>query len=78
VQVLFCLISVDNSTSKQDVELSREFNPSFAAVSKAWTKVPAAERDSFIFGTLDFDSAPTVFQKVSKTFVSSLSLYRHR
>lgn len=42
----------------------RDFDPSFNAVAKAWTKVPAAERDSHFFATADFDNAMGVFQKV--------------
>ncbi|KAI0670289.1 oligosaccharyl transferase subunit OST3/OST6 family [Trametes maxima] len=42
----------------------KEFDPSFSAVAKAWTKVPAAERDTHFFATVDFDSAMGVFQKL--------------
>ncbi|OJT15729.1 Dolichyl-diphosphooligosaccharide--protein glycosyltransferase subunit 3 [Trametes pubescens] len=42
----------------------KDFDPSFNAVAKAWTKVPAAERDSHFFATVDFDNAMGVFQKL--------------
>ncbi|KAI0362215.1 oligosaccharyl transferase subunit OST3/OST6 family [Trametes cingulata] len=42
----------------------KEFDPSFNAVAKAWTKVPPAERDSHFFATVDFDDAMGVFQKL--------------
>ncbi|KAI0780830.1 oligosaccharyl transferase subunit OST3/OST6 family [Trametes elegans] len=42
----------------------KEFDPSFNAVAKAWTKVPPAERDSHFFATVDFDGSMGVFQKL--------------
>ncbi|TFK54867.1 oligosaccharyl transferase subunit OST3/OST6 family [Heliocybe sulcata] len=42
----------------------REFDPSWNAVAKAWSTVPRSERDNHFFATLDFDEAPTVFQKL--------------
>ncbi|KAI0273646.1 oligosaccharyl transferase subunit OST3/OST6 family [Gloeopeniophorella convolvens] len=42
----------------------KEFEPSWVSVAKAWSKVPAAERDSHFFATLDFDDGQTVFQKL--------------
>ncbi|KAJ3523790.1 hypothetical protein NM688_g8668 [Phlebia brevispora] len=43
----------------------KEFQPSFNTVAKAWTKVPEQERNLHFFGTIDFDEAMTVFQKLS-------------
>ncbi|KAE9391651.1 oligosaccharyl transferase subunit OST3/OST6 family [Gymnopus androsaceus JB14] len=43
----------------------KEFEPSWNAVAKAWTTVPAAQRDHHFFATLDFDDAPGVFQKLN-------------
>jgi oligosaccharyltransferase complex subunit gamma len=45
--------------------LSREFDPAFNAVAKAWSSVSATDRDQHFFATLDFDNAPSVFQKLS-------------
>jgi len=42
----------------------REFDPNFNAVAKAWTKVPSQDRYQHFFATVDFDGAPTVFQKL--------------
>ena len=42
----------------------REFEPSWNAVAKAWTKVARSDKDTHFFATLDFDNAPTVFQRV--------------
>ncbi|KAF9454505.1 oligosaccharyl transferase subunit OST3/OST6 family, partial [Macrolepiota fuliginosa MF-IS2] len=42
----------------------KEFEPAWAAVAKAWTGVPQAQRDNHFFATLDFDDGPTVFQKL--------------
>lgn len=42
----------------------RNFQPSFDAVAKAWTKVPAGERDRHFFAYANFDNAMTVFQRV--------------
>ncbi|KAJ6630819.1 oligosaccharyl transferase subunit OST3/OST6 family [Mycena sp. CBHHK59/15] len=43
----------------------KEFNPSWLAVAKSWTKAPQADRDNHFFATLDFDDAQTVFQQLS-------------
>jgi oligosaccharyltransferase complex subunit gamma len=43
---------------------NREFDPSWNAVAKAWATVPKEHKDTHFFATLDFDSGPTVFQKV--------------
>ncbi|KAF9075284.1 dolichyl-diphosphooligosaccharide-protein glycotransferase [Rhodocollybia butyracea] len=43
----------------------KEFDPSWNAVAKAWTTVSAEQRDNHFFATLDFDEAPTVFQKLN-------------
>ncbi|KAJ6496693.1 hypothetical protein C8R47DRAFT_353361 [Mycena vitilis] len=42
----------------------KEFNPSWNAVAKAWSKTPQVHRDNHFFGTLDFDNGQTVFQKL--------------
>lgn len=42
----------------------REFEPSWVAVAKAWSKVPPSERDSHFFATIDFDDGQTVFQRM--------------
>ncbi|KAJ7046797.1 hypothetical protein C8F04DRAFT_1061785 [Mycena alexandri] len=42
----------------------KEFEPSWSAVAKAWTKTPAVHRDTHFFATLDFDDGQTVFQKL--------------
>lgn len=42
----------------------REFNPSWVAVAKAWTKVSSSERDSHFFATLDFETSQTIFRRV--------------
>lgn len=43
----------------------REFNPAWETVAKAWTKTPTEHRDIHFFATIDFDTAQTVFQRVS-------------
>ncbi|KAJ3725934.1 hypothetical protein EV361DRAFT_877204 [Lentinula raphanica] len=43
----------------------KEFDPAWNAVAKAWATVPAEHRDNHFFATLDFDEAPTVFQKLN-------------
>ncbi|KAI0720999.1 oligosaccharyl transferase subunit OST3/OST6 family [Cerioporus squamosus] len=42
----------------------KEFDPSFNAVAKAWSQVPASERDTHFFATADFDNAMGTFQKL--------------
>ncbi len=42
----------------------REFDPSWVAVAKAWSKVPPSERDSHFFATIDFDDGQMIFQRV--------------
>ncbi|KZT67725.1 hypothetical protein DAEQUDRAFT_745980 [Daedalea quercina L-15889] len=42
----------------------KEFDPSWNAIAKAWSTVPAAERDSHFFGTVDFDQAMSIFQQL--------------
>ncbi|CCM02365.1 uncharacterized protein FIBRA_04460 [Fibroporia radiculosa] len=42
----------------------KDFDPSFSAVAKAWSTVPASERDSHFFATIDFDEAMPVFQQL--------------
>lgn len=41
-----------------------EFEPSFTAVAKAWTKTAKDDRNSHFFATLDFDDAQMIFQQV--------------
>ncbi|THH33922.1 hypothetical protein EUX98_g246 [Antrodiella citrinella] len=41
----------------------KEFDPSFKEVGRSWSTVPAEERNSHFFATLDFDNGMTVFQK---------------
>ncbi|KAI0322241.1 oligosaccharyl transferase subunit OST3/OST6 family [Amylostereum chailletii] len=42
----------------------KEFEPSWAAVAKAWTTVPKPQRDQHFFAVVDFDSNPAIFQKL--------------
>lgn len=42
----------------------REFDPSFQAVAKAWSKVSKEHRDQHFFGVVDYDDAPGIFNKV--------------
>ncbi|KAI0831399.1 oligosaccharyl transferase subunit OST3/OST6 family [Trametes gibbosa] len=42
----------------------KEFDPSFNAIGKAWSKVPAVHRDTHFFATVDFENAMGVFQKL--------------
>ena len=42
----------------------REFNPSWIAVAKAWSKVSPSERDTHFFATLDFEDNLELFKKV--------------
>jgi len=42
----------------------KEFNPSWNAVAKAWSKAPKVHRDNHFFATLDFDDGQLVFQKL--------------
>jgi oligosaccharyltransferase complex subunit gamma len=48
----------------------REFDPSFNAVAKSWSTVPAATRDTHFFATLDFDNGQMVFQSVRRMMSS--------
>ncbi|KAF4615316.1 hypothetical protein D9613_003071 [Agrocybe pediades] len=43
----------------------KEFNPSFEAVAKAWKSAPSDKRNEQFFATIDFDTAPSVFQKLN-------------
>ncbi|CAL1704424.1 unnamed protein product [Somion occarium] len=52
-----------------------EFDPAFNEVAKAWQKVPAAERDSHFFGTLDFDDGVKVFQKLGMQSAPAVHVY---
>ncbi|KAI0306559.1 oligosaccharyl transferase subunit OST3/OST6 family [Multifurca ochricompacta] len=42
----------------------KEFEPSWVAVAKAWSRVSSSERDSHFFATLDFDNGQAIFQKL--------------
>lgn len=53
----------------------KEFDPSFYAVAKAWNTAPQADRDSHFFATVDFDDAPTVFQKLSMVSAPVVYVY---
>ncbi|EGN95955.1 hypothetical protein SERLA73DRAFT_185405 [Serpula lacrymans var. lacrymans S7.3] len=53
----------------------KEFDPSWVEVAKAWTTVPKAERDNHFFGTLDFDDASVVFQKLSLASAPVVQVY---
>ncbi|KAH8833594.1 oligosaccharyl transferase subunit OST3/OST6 family [Flagelloscypha sp. PMI_526] len=73
---LFDLITAPKRTWSAAIQLTaldkrrrcspcREFEPSWNAVSKAWTNVPKEAQESHFFATLDFDDAPAVFQKLN-------------
>ncbi|GBE82000.1 Dolichyl-diphosphooligosaccharide--protein glycosyltransferase subunit 3 [Sparassis crispa] len=53
----------------------REFDPNFNSVAKAWTKVPAAERNAHFFGTIDFDNATPIFQKLGISSAPVVHVY---
>ncbi|KAJ6596910.1 hypothetical protein DFH09DRAFT_1258647 [Mycena vulgaris] len=53
----------------------KEFNPSWNAVAKAWSKAPKAHRDNHFFATLDFDDGQTVFQKLSLSSAPVVYVY---
>ena len=42
----------------------RDFHPTFKAAGKAWSKVPAAERDTHFFASIDFEDGQDVFRDV--------------
>ncbi|THH16348.1 hypothetical protein EW146_g4281 [Bondarzewia mesenterica] len=42
----------------------KEFDPSWAAVAKAWSTAPRSERNQHFFATLDFDDGQQIFQKL--------------
>jgi len=52
-----------------------EFSPAWTTVAKSWTKVSSSQRDTFFFGTLDFDSASSVFQKLGMQSAPSVYVY---
>ncbi|KAF9533002.1 oligosaccharyl transferase subunit OST3/OST6 family [Crepidotus variabilis] len=41
-----------------------QFDPQWKAVAKSWRGVPVKQRDEHFFATVDFDDAPTIFQKL--------------
>jgi len=53
----------------------KEFEPSWNAVGSAWTKVPAKERDTHFFGTLDFETAQAVFQRLGIMSAPVVNVY---
>ncbi|KAJ7097911.1 hypothetical protein B0H15DRAFT_823259 [Mycena belliarum] len=53
----------------------REFNPSWNAVAKAWSKTPQAHRDNHFFATLDFDQGQTVFQQLGLSSAPVVYVY---
>ncbi|KII88486.1 hypothetical protein PLICRDRAFT_54324 [Plicaturopsis crispa FD-325 SS-3] len=53
----------------------REFEPSFITVAKAWSTVPAAERDNHFFATLDFDDSNAVFQRLGLASAPVVFIY---
>jgi oligosaccharyltransferase complex subunit gamma len=42
----------------------KEFNPSWTAVARSWSRVPQEQRDQHFFASLDFDDGPTIFQRL--------------
>ncbi|KAJ7155947.1 hypothetical protein C8R43DRAFT_416302 [Mycena crocata] len=53
----------------------KEFNPSWGAVAKAWTKTPKVHRENHFFATLDFDNGQTVFQKLGLSSAPVVYVY---
>ncbi|KAJ7063323.1 hypothetical protein C8F01DRAFT_1250878 [Mycena amicta] len=53
----------------------KEFNPSWNAVAKAWSKTSKAHRDHHFFATLDFDEGQTVFQKLGLSSAPVVHVY---
>ncbi|KAJ7449828.1 hypothetical protein FB451DRAFT_1146605 [Mycena latifolia] len=53
----------------------KEFNPSWNAVAKAWTKTPQTHRDTHFFATLDFDNGQTVFQQLGLSSAPVVYVY---
>jgi len=53
----------------------KEFDPSFVAVAQAWHTAPQADRDSHFFGTVDFDEASAVFQKLAMASAPVVHVY---
>ncbi|KZO95177.1 oligosaccharyl transferase subunit OST3/OST6 family [Calocera viscosa TUFC12733] len=52
-----------------------EFNPSFKAVAKAWSKVPAEQRDQHFFATLDFLEGQDIFKRLGLSSAPVLQFY---
>ncbi|TFK42567.1 oligosaccharyl transferase subunit OST3/OST6 family [Crucibulum laeve] len=52
-----------------------EFDPSWNMVAKSWTSVPKEQRNTHFFATLDFDDAPTVFQKLGLSSAPIVYVY---
>ncbi|TFL07636.1 oligosaccharyl transferase subunit OST3/OST6 family [Pterulicium gracile] len=53
----------------------KEFDPSWKTVAEAWSTVPAKHRDTHFFGTLDFDNAQAVFQKLNLATAPVVMIY---
>jgi oligosaccharyltransferase complex subunit gamma len=55
--------------------VSRDFNPSWNAVGKAWSSTKKEHRDDHFFATLDFDIGQTTFQKVYRKLIEPTKSY---
>ncbi|KAI0748221.1 oligosaccharyl transferase subunit OST3/OST6 family [Daedaleopsis nitida] len=53
----------------------KEFDPSFTAVAKAWSQVPAADRNTHFFATADFDNTMGTFQKLGMQSAPVVHIY---
>jgi len=53
----------------------REFGPEWDAVAAAWSTVSPEDRNSHFFGTLDFDLAQTVFQRLGIMSAPVVTVY---
>ncbi|KIY43554.1 hypothetical protein FISHEDRAFT_78406 [Fistulina hepatica ATCC 64428] len=53
----------------------KEFDPEWSAVVKAWSQVPAEDRDTHFFGTLDFTNGQAVFQKLGMSSAPAMYVY---
>jgi len=53
----------------------KQFDPNFRAVSKAWRKVPAKERDTHFFASLDFQDGRDIFQRLGLNSAPFVNFY---
>ncbi|KDQ07924.1 hypothetical protein BOTBODRAFT_166427 [Botryobasidium botryosum FD-172 SS1] len=53
----------------------KQFDPNFRAVSKAWKKVPAKDRDTHFFATLDFQDGRDIFQRLGLNSAPFVNFY---